>query len=318
MENITPELLERYYSNSCTEEEREIVEMWLASEEGESPNEEKYLAESWQKIAAKTQSKDKQVTVNKPSVLRNWIGIAASIILLIFGGIYSYNTFLGRTQSENELSGISYRNVSTARGQKRVLHLPDGSNITLNSESEIKLPEKFPDTARVVHLTGHAYFDIARDLKRPFIVYTDHSKTRVLGTSFDIKTFPDSGRTEIVVASGKVEFSQKYQEQNRVRLTVNDRAILLPDEKIEVSEVYAGNFIAWKDNRLLFENAPLEEIVKVLEQWYDIEIIVNNPALLERTYTFSYDNPPLKTLMKSMSFVAKFKYSIEGKQVTIY
>ena len=318
MKNITPELIEKYFNKSCSEEERKIVEAWLNSDKEESPHEEMYIRESWQKIQDKALSESKQDAAGKSSVFKSLIGVAASLLLVIFGGIYAYNTFLSNTENEGQHAEIQYKNISTTRGQKRVLNLPDGSTITLNFESEIKIPERFSDTLRVVYLTGHAHFDVARDTERPFIIYTHHSKTQVLGTSFDIKTFPDSEKTEIVVASGSVEFSQKDKGQNIVRLTVNDKAILLPGKEIEVGEVNAGNLTAWKDNRILFENATLEEIVKVLERWYDIEITVKNPVLLRKKYTFSYDNPSLETLMKRMSFVAKFKYSIEGKQVTIF
>ena len=318
MKNITPELLERYYNNLCTGEERKVVEAWLANEEQQSPNEGKYLEESWQKILDKTQAEGKQIPVYKSPFSRRLIGIAASVVIFLSVGIYSYYNFLDHRSNRTVQDEVTYRNISTDRGQKRVLSLPDGSTITLNAESEVKLPIKFADTSRVVYLIGHAHFDITRDIKRPFLVYTDYSKTKVLGTSFDIKTFPGSEKTEIVVSSGNVEFSQENNRRNKVRLTVNDKATLLPGEKIEVTEVNARHLIAWKDNRLLFENASLQEIVEVLELWYDIEIVVEDPTLLKKTYTFSYDNPPLESLMERMSFVAKFRYSIEGEQVTIY
>ena len=318
MKNITPDLLEKYYNNSCTEEERKAVEAWLTSEDEQSPNEEKYIKASWQKIADKTQAKSKTISFYQSPLSRKLIGIAASVILFLTIGIYSYNHFLAHTSNKQALAETTYKNISSTRGQKRVLRLPDGTSITLNAESEIKLPEKFSDTSRVVYLKGHAHFDVARDVKRPFIIYTRYSKTQVLGTSFDIKTFPDIEKTEIIVSSGKVEFSQKNNGQNNVRLTVNDKGILLPDKKIKVTEVNAENLTAWKDNRLLFENTSLGEIIEVLEPWYDVEIVVKDTALLKKTYTFSYDNPPLETLMKRVSFVAKFNYTIEGKQVTIY
>ncbi|MEM9833823.1 MAG: FecR domain-containing protein [Bacteroidota bacterium] len=318
MKKITPELLEKYYRGLCTDEEQKFVEDWLNSEDSGSPHEEKYLATTWQKIRDKTQSEKPPVSIRKRSLSSRLIRIAASVILLLSVSIFFYRDFVGETYNSSDSSEISYRTISTQRGQKRTINLPDGSTIRLNYESQLKIPKKFADSARTVFLNGHAHFDIARSPDCPFIIYTDYSKTQVLGTSFDVRTYPDTERTEVVVSSGKVEFSQKDDEQNRVRLTVNSRAVLRPDQKINVSEVNAQNLTAWKDNRLLFDDESLDEIIKVLEPWYDVEITVKDPTLLAGIYKFSYDNPPLETLMERMSFMAKFEYTIEDKFVTIY
>ncbi|MEM6843367.1 MAG: FecR domain-containing protein [Bacteroidota bacterium] len=318
MKKITPELLEKYYRGSCTEEEQKLVEAWLNSEEPKSPLEEKYLATSWQKIRDKTQSEKPPVPIRKRSPYSRLIRIAASVILLASVSIFFYRDFVGETYNSSDSSEISYRTISTQRGQKRTINLPDGSTIRLNYESQLKIPKKFADSARTVFLSGHAHFEVARDPDRPFIIYTDYSKTQVLGTSFDIRTNENSSETEVVVTSGQVEFSEKAEVRNKVTLTVNNRAVLQPDQKINVSEVNAQNLTAWKDNRLLFDNESLEEIIQVLEPWYDVEVTVKDPTLLSGIYKFSYDNPPLETLMERMSFMAKFEYTIEGKFVTIY
>ncbi|MEM7107939.1 MAG: FecR domain-containing protein, partial [Bacteroidota bacterium] len=179
------------------------------------------------------------------------------------------------------------------------------------------VPEQFEGNERVVYLTGHAHFNVARDIERPFIIYTEDSKTEVLGTSFDINT-KSAGETEIIVTSGKVAFLQKGKERNRVTLTVNDQAVLDADKRITTQEVDALTLTAWKDNRLVFEGKTLKEVIEVLEPWYDVNIAVEDPSYLEVAFSLSGDNPTLEAFLKELCFAGRFSYRIEGKQVTLY
>ncbi|MEM6377723.1 MAG: FecR domain-containing protein, partial [Bacteroidota bacterium] len=213
---------------------------------------------------------------------------------------------------------VAYRTISTERGQKRTVNLPDGSKIRLNYESQLKIPEKFADSARTVFLNGHAYFDIARKPDRPFIIYTENTKTQVLGTSFDINTSKKEGETEIIVTSGKVAFSEKGQEVNKVTLTVNDRAVLSADRSISTSEVHANRLTAWIDNRIIFDGETLEEIIQVLEPWYDVQITVENEVLLTQDFKFSKDNPTISEVLDRLSFLGSFNYQMDGNKIVLY
>ncbi|MEM8894916.1 MAG: FecR domain-containing protein, partial [Bacteroidota bacterium] len=219
-------------------------------------------------------------------------------------------------ENTNQFAQVNYETFVTQRGQKRTLTLSDGSTIRLNYETEFKAPRHFEEGQRVVYLTGHAHFDVARDTERPFIIYTEDSKTQVLGTSFDINT-KEEGTTEIIVTSGQVAFSDKDNINEQVMLTVNDRAVLNSIGSIGQSTVDAETLTAWKDNRLVFDDALLSEIIEVLQPWYDVEITVNNPNQLQKAYNFSFDNPSLELLLEQMSFMGKFEYQMEGKQVII-
>ncbi|MEM9833830.1 MAG: FecR domain-containing protein [Bacteroidota bacterium] len=319
---VTKELIEKYHLGLCSPEEKKAVEAWLNSAEHQvdltpEKDDEQVRQQIWQALRPTiTQTRE----VRNIPLYKRLMRYAAAAIILCTLGISAYY-FLGNSTLERSHEIISfddYKPISTQRGEKRTVTLSDGSTIRMNYETEIRAPQQFEGSERIVYLTGHAHFNIAHNPEKPFIIYTEDTKTQVLGTSFDVRTFPNSEKTEVVVSSGKVEFSSKEDTQNKVLLTVNDRALLLPGEKISVSEVFAADYTAWKDNRLVFEDASLEEIVLVLERWYDIDITVRNTKLLGNRYTFAYDNPPLPTLLERMSFVAKFEYTIEGKQVTIY
>lgn len=319
MKKVTPKLLEKYYNNQCDQAERAFVENWLNREKPVSPNEENYLIEAWEHIVEKTQGKPRgrQVYLSFFSFPVVKLGVAAFLVSCLFFGIYIYENQLEGHQAE-ELFFANDQIETTSRGERRTVDLPDGTIITLNSESKLKFPESFEADFRVVYLEGHAHFDVARDPEKPFIIYSNFSKTQVLGTSFDVKAGHKEEKTEVIVKSGKVAFSERSNPENSILLAVNEKAILLPEQKISKSTVNAAVVTAWKDNLLLFRNNTFEEIIDVLEPWYDVQIEVKKPALLKQSFTLSYDDPTLSSLIERMSFVAKFNYEIVDNTVTIY
>ena len=317
---ITPDLLKKYAAGDCTEAERLKVEQWLLKNEDLSTSLPKQKLDTektqvWQNLSANISEGNKTKVIPLYKKVTRY-AVAVILFLSVGACVYLYLNYFDLDRAVDPVASQDYQNIVTQRGQKRTINLPDGSSIRLNYESLLKVPRKFTGSERTVFLTGHAHFDIIKDPGRPFIIHTENSKTRVLGTSFDVKTHP--GHTEIIVTSGKVEFSEKSKDLNKVILTVDDRAVLVPNHKIDVSKVNAQHLTAWKDNRLLFEKRSLAEIIEVLEPWYDVEINVKDPVLLGDIYKLSYDNPSLETVMERMSFMGKFNYTIEGKQVTIY
>ncbi|MEM9000595.1 MAG: FecR domain-containing protein [Bacteroidota bacterium] len=317
MKKITPELLERYYSNSCTAEERNEVETWLNSQDPQTPNEDQLLSKTWEALSSEIPT-----TETKPYFYRSTFaqlgGIAAVLALLLFGAFYGYRNFYNPTIEGSAMLSSNLTAIDAERGEKRTVQLPDGSTVIINAESELQIPKVFEKDSRVVYLTGHAHFDIQRDENRPFIIYTSTSKTQVLGTSFDVVAYKDSKTTKVVVTSGKVRFSELENEDNSVDLTVDKQGVLSPNTPIQVNEVVGTYRTAWKDNILVFDNQAFKDIVTVLERWYAIDITVNDKELLERQFTFTYENPSVEELFERMGFVAQFEYAIEGRNITIY
>ncbi|MEM6361435.1 MAG: FecR domain-containing protein [Bacteroidota bacterium] len=318
--DISPDLLKKYLNNQCTPEERKQVEAHLASEKNASSDlsdelAQKMKANFWKNISPAIREKPMRVVPLYKRAMR----YAAAAILLFTIGFFAYD-YLSH-DSPNPSGGLSYfedfQSVKTKRAEKRTVTLSDGSTIRMNYETEIKVPEQFEGNERVVYLTGHAHFDVAKDTERPFIIYTQDSKTQVLGTSFDINT-KRKGETEIIVTSGKVAFSEKDFAENGVTLTVNDRAMLKGDNTITTSKVEALKLTAWKENQLVFDDLTLENIIQIVEPWYDVVISVDDPELLTTDYNLDMDNPSLEQLMDELSFLGNFQYFIEEKNISIY
>ncbi|MEM8937980.1 MAG: FecR domain-containing protein [Bacteroidota bacterium] len=314
---ITEELLQKYAAGKCTKEEEQLVKNWLESE-GDNDGEDQsqlfgpYKEEIWEDL--------RKETVNAPRLFGNGVfRYAAAIVLLISVGTAAYLYVNSSVTKETQIivSIDDYKTMEAPRGKRQTIELPDGSTVKLNSGAQLKFPDSFNGPERVVYLEGHAHFDVARNPEQPFTIYTDKSKTQVLGTSFDIKTSAESD-TQIIVTSGKVAFSDRNNLKNKVNLTVNKRAILGADTQIAVDEVDASKLTAWRENRLIFEKMTLAEIIKVVEPWYDVNIKVENTSLLTIRYKLSKDNPTLEALMDDLSLLGSFEYELNGKTVTIY
>lgn len=310
---ITPELLKRYHENLCDESEVKLVENWLNSAEDEPSDLSKAQLNNmeqaiWKNLDVPTQTK----TV---PLYRQAMRYAAAAIILLTLGFFGYqiaNNSLGDKTSQS----IALKTITTKRGEKRTITLSDGSTIRMNYETEIRVPEKFEGNQRIVYLAGHAHFDVARDTERPFIIYSEDTKTQVLGTSFDINTKEEE--TEIIVTSGKVAFSEKAHEDNLVTLSVNDRAVLDTNQNITTNEIDAHALTAWKENQLVFNGQTLAEIIAVLEPWYDVKITVTDTRLLGDQYKFSKENPSLERVLTQLGFAGGFEYKISDKQVSIF
>ena len=342
---ITKQLILKYYSGQCTEEERVFVENWMASSEDE-PSElsENVLSEmderAWKRIKQTNkislQREDKEYkrlkTLDRFGSNRNAkvsgtipkyrrlarISVAAFLAMVFFIAVFWLLNPLDSQPKDTMVSWKGYTTRQSIRGERPTITLPDGSTVHLNSESLLKFPESFSDTERVVYLEGHAHFDVARNPDKPFIIYTEHSKTQVLGTSFDVNTSRKQGETEIIVTSGKVAFSEKDQNDNLVTLKVNERAVLDAGKNIAKSEVDADMLTAWIKNHLVFDDYTLAKVIDVLEPWYDIQVSVKNTDLMTRDFKLSMEDPSLEAVMEALSFLGEFEYEIDDNRVTIY
>ncbi|MEM9389142.1 MAG: FecR domain-containing protein [Bacteroidota bacterium] len=324
---ITKELLERYEQGLCTREEKKAVKAWFETIEDPTPSDKKILDDNvnrnrvWSQLSQAVPQLESEKSGRDTRVLSfpgKMARYAAAAVLVFTVGFFTYEYLSGDAhKSVGQLAYFEdFRAIETQRGEKRTVTLPDGSTIRMNYETEIRVPEKFEGDRREVYLIGHAHFDVVRNPEKPFIIYTEATKTQVLGTSFDINTKGEEN-TEVIVTSGQVAFSEKDKEDNRVTLTRNDRAILDGDKSIMTDEVDAIALTAWRENKLVFQDKTLAEMIKVIEPWYDVQIEVENKEALNNKFNLSLNNPSLNDLMDELSFLGDFSFSINDKKVLI-
>lgn len=193
---------------------------------------------------------------------------------------------------------------------KEVL-LPDGSKVTLKLGAKLSYEGGFGKSNREVSLLGTAFFDVQRNEKIPFVVSSGNSKTTVLGTSFCINGSKE--KDKIYVTSGLVEFSN-IDGSRKVILEPGYKAMCSNGDLIE--DVYDNNnFLAWKTGEMIFDEEKVQNVIPVLEGFFNKKIILENPSLLECSFSGNFNNPNLREFLSIFSLSLNLQYSIKGQEI---
>lgn len=241
----------------------------------------------------------------------------AAILIISFSLAFSYGSL---TRVEPDLVSeilVEYEEHFVPPGVKSHLTLLDGSKVILNSGSSIRYIKNFEPHQREIELTGEAFFEVTKDPKRPFIVKTNHLTTTVLGTSFNINAFEER-KTEVSLVTGKVEV--------RVNSDKAEVVNLVPGEALRFftlnQTVSKGGFdktkvLAWTQKTIVFNQAQMKEVKRVLENWYGVEIqFVNTPAK-DLEISARFNDQTLKDVLEGLSYSARFDFSIQKEKVFI-
>jgi len=214
---------------------------------------------------------------------------------------------------------------ATKFGEKLVMTLPDGSVVHLNSGSSISYPEKFDSRHRDIILTGEAFFEVSRDESKPFLIRSGDVLTKVLGTSFNIKAFPDENVT-VTVATGKVEVGAA--DKSRVGRWDGPRVVLIPHHQavydpelksISTSPVDINPYVSWKNNTLQFDNTSLADAATVLSRWYGVRIEFDSEALGKCRVNGQFKDQNFINVLESIEYMYNIQYEIiEENHVMIY
>ncbi len=249
--------------------------------------------------------------------IRTLTGIAASIILIL-GSILiinQYEEFTGK-ETITSLQQNAFVEKVSLPGQKITTKLPDGTVVHLNSGSRLVVPDKFSPTIREVELTGEAFFDVFPDHKRPFLIRTGEFVVRVLGTSFNIRAYPNMKDKSVAVKTGIVSVSSGSNKS--VELNPGQMVNIQADRSLsKITKVDDKLIYGWMDHFLVFKDDTLSEVFEQISLWFGVEVIYDEKAVPQKLFTATFDNPTLKELMLNVSGVYGFNYRINDEEVMI-
>lgn len=208
--------------------------------------------------------------------------------------------------------------IITTVGGDYCFILSDGTKVWLNAESELDFPVDFVGKERVVRLKGEAYFEVKPDAAHPFIVETRGVRTRVLGTSFNIKAYDNEESIFTTLLTGKVKVSAIGEENESVVLTPGMQSEWQENgQKMSVKKVNAENFTAWRQGAFMFDNENIMVVTRVLERWYGLKFIYNENV---HEHTFSgrlSKDEPLESILEILTFTGGPQFKIEKDVVYI-
>jgi len=243
----------------------------------------------------------------------------AIIALLILGGSLGTAVYFKKLQIKRELEYQStYQEYFTKKGERATLLLNDGTSIRLNSATKIRFPIVFAKGKREVFLDGEAFFEVAPRETSPFIVHTVDANIRVLGTLFNVTSYSEDNKTQVIVSEGQVAFAG-VKQQDEVLLRRNQVSRIIEGGLPSTAEVIrTDKYLAWLKNQMVFENATLAEVIKQLSRKFDIEFEVLDSSLLNRHIMATYSNESLSQIIRSLSLSLRFQYKQRGKIVSLY
>ncbi len=287
---------------------------------------EKFLLQQWEKatfdpekeVEERIWTKLQEQINAKPTIpasgyllWKKGLRIAASILIPLF--------CVGLGYYFAEIKAASDRNPVTVQveiGQKASVYLPDGTHVWLNSAGMLSYDHSYNKKERIVHLQGEAYFEVSQNKRRPFIVKINDISVEALGTSFDVKAYPEDDSVTATLIEGSIRVNSPAQSE-----------ILIPNEKLTVTK-HNGHFaksrlldaeknISWINNQLSFEQERLEDIAKILERMYSIRIIFASENLKDIRFSGTIKNNNLGNVLELISFVSPIRYSQENDSTII-
>ena len=372
MENYR-ELFLKYLKNECNVEELKSILSWM-NDPSNTRQIEDLVREDWEKFrvdgedrsridtsfeslklklaqngatgSKKYTQENQGMQVNDKYRIRKLIvRFAASFILPIAIGFLTY--YVLNSHKKEEIQGIN--EISVPLGSKTVVLLADGTKIWLNSGSKLKYPQKFQGNTREVVLSGEAFFDVKKDLRKPFIVKTSALNIKVLGTTFNVKSYPEEGTIETTLVNGAVTITKSNTDLNStdaIYLKPNQRATYIKEEGkliladiekkvikaepiVEIGQkrqekmILSKNidivqFTAWKDDKIVFKNEGFESLCTKLERWYNVKINIDDPELKKFHYSGTIQKETINDVIEIIKLMMPFKYEVNHSIIDIW
>lgn len=296
-------LLEKFSRGECTPQEEKLINDWYENIESNTEQGESIPALSEMSPEYRQIVEDRiwrKVNPHPPAGRRTvWYYAAAAAAVFLIGFLVVNDKEESKPVAENIPAAPAFEDTNdhfaNNTSSPAKIMLADGSIVTLQPKSEISYDRKFDGPLREVHLSGEAFFDVSRDEKRPFRVYSEEVVTQVLGTSFTVKAYVGDKEVTVAVKTGKVSVYAKHHnetkqasEEKPIILAPNQQAIYNRNiDKVVKEVVDEPAIILPKSNlfRMSFDEAPVTQIFDVLEENYGIDIVYDKDILGKCTLT---------------------------------
>lgn len=314
--DIVNELLPRYCEGAVSPEEREIVETWI-----KQSDENRRIAKQIHAIYLATDTINVLEKVNTEKALGKvfstmatkrrhiwWNRIQRIAAVLLLPALV---TIVIQNMDENTPVEARMVEVKTNPGMTTTIELPDGTSVCLNSESTLRYPSSFEEGQRRVVLTGEAYFNVAKNEKRHFIVSTPHdAQIEVLGTVFNVEAFDKDTVIAATLLEGKIRFAYAGSDQSE-SVIMEPGQKLVYDSNRKQAKVYrttGESEIAWKDGRIVFLDTPFREALRMLEKRFNVEFVVSTSRHGRDSFTGSFTNQRLERILEVFKLSSNLRW----------
>ncbi len=324
-------IINKVLANSASKEEQNMLDRWLR-EKPENQQSFDLKRQQWEEMLLFVDVEDKKrvfaniknkidqdkklIDFTERSTRKSswgWMKVAASVVSLISLGALSYYEI---SDPFSHLNLVGYDLVEANAGVQKTQVLADGSTIYLNGDSRLKYKIDSESEERKLYLEGEAFFDVARDESKPFVIGLEKSKVQVLGTSFNIQAYPDDEQISTSVVTGRVAF-ERSDDKSLVLLPGNKGVINKHQKSIEKYDVDNSKDVAWMNKALYFENTSLSEMAKSLYRMYGVKLKFTDGSLNNLKITAKFENEKIEEILKILEMTNEFSYKIDNELVLI-
>ena len=309
-------LLTKYFEGSTTPSENERIEAWLHADEEHLRIARQldmlYLATDTQYISGKINTEKALDKVKSKTKARHlsWWGwtqrIAAILSVPLLIGV------LAMYMERQNAPAAQMMEIKTNAGMTTSVILPDSTVVHLNSESSLRYPTFFADDIRKVELNGEAYFDVARNPEKRFVVSTPHhSQVEVYGTSFNVEAYAGDSPISTTLIRGSVGFVYKNNKGKLQKSMLSPRQKLVYSPQTGDIKRYATSGeseISWKDGKLIFNDTPLEEVLHMLSKRFNVDFVLSNKNLLDCSFTGTFTHQRLERIMEYFRISSRIRW----------
>lgn len=316
--------LAQYQNGELSPEEREIIDNWfdtnLPAAQNEASEHEFYKNQLYLELLKPLKAAVAKEKTRHYKMPQLWLKVACSIILLAAISFFTYN----KVKDHQLNASPSYQTFGAQKGKVETVILPDGTKIWMNAGTSIRIASNF-NTAqfRKIYLDeGEAFFKVKRDTLRPFSIATKKMLTTVLGTSFNIKAYPESNVYQVAVATGKVKVAQQTGNQLKVLSKGLIKGEVLTQQLTTNTTIINRQDIAlisnWKTNRSMYiDNLTLRQIGAELSRQYAIDVKVNPGSVPNKVYSIHLQHQDLKIVLQQLAMATGINYQLTKSQLTL-
>lgn len=361
-ENINWELLARYLAREASETDKHMVWQWL----NQSDDNKKLFAEVeelWEttgrsaafgmfdqnierkkfmqklNVHISSRTNNQQFELEPDTSWQGWRIVATILAFICIGSL-----LLLLLKQKPVAEG--YTTITTPLGQRSMIELSDGSKVWLNAGSKLRYPDHFNGDLREVFLEGEAFFDVAKNERNPFIVHTSEINIRVLGTEFNVKSYPDEGIIETTLVSGAVDIESLEKKETLLKLVPNQKAVYIKkstalnnEKKSEqglsrntdvsqlapvktdfrvLNQTNVEAETAWTDGILVIRSETLGMLAIKLERKYDLDFVFADSTLKDFKISGTIKDISIEQVLDGLKLTAPIIYTLKDKTVTIY
>lgn len=320
------ELLAGYFQRNLEQKDIRKIEQWKNA----SPENRKIFEDSktaWEgleqlrlmkKYDADSAIREVEQKIKSKKNSKSFIEIFRKVAAVLILPLLIATVWLAIDKTPLESESQEWHTLKTPAGMRSEFILPDSTKVYLNSETSLTYPLAFNSRIREVKLNGEAYFEVAENTKVPFIVNTGRISVEVTGTEFKASNYKHENLMEVVLVSGAVNlYEGNYSETENVLTPLVPGERFRFDQKnktMNIQEVDVEKYTAWKNGILMFRDDSMDDVVRRMNRWFNVDIRLTGPELTDYVYTATFEDESLMQILELLKISAPIDYTIKQRE----